>query len=64
MMNSTAGVIAGFLVIGGALALYRFGRRKADEMSRTIREFRHGGGDGAVLDFEQDPATGVFKPKA
>ncbi len=64
-MNPVAGVVAGFLVIGGAVALYRFGARKAGELRRAIDELRgdRASPDGAVLDFERDPATGVFKPK-
>ncbi len=65
-MNSVAGVVAGFLVIGGAVALYRFGARKAGELRRAIDELRgeRSGPSGAILDFERDPLTGVFKPKA
>lgn len=64
-MNSVAGIVAGFLVIGGAVALYRFGARKAGELRRAIDEMRgeaHGPG-GDILDFERDPATGVYKAK-
>lgn len=64
IMNAVAGVVAGFLVIGGAVALYRFGARKADELRRAIDELRgERGAAGGVIDFERDPATGVFKPK-
>lgn len=64
-MNSVAGIVAGFLVIGGAVALYRFGARKAGELRRAIDELRGDarGPDGAVLDFERDPATGVYKAR-
>ena len=63
-MNTVAGVIAGFLVIGGAVALYRFGARKADELRRAIDGLRgEHGPEGAILDFERDPDTGIFKPK-
>ncbi len=63
-MNTVAGVVAGFLVIGGAVALYRFGARKADEIRRAIDGLRGAPGPaGDVMDFERDPATGVFKPK-
>jgi hypothetical protein len=65
-MNTVAGVMAGFLVIGGAIALYRFGARKAADLRRAIGELKAGaasGEAGAVLDFEQDPETGVFRPR-
>jgi hypothetical protein len=63
-MNTVAGVVAGFLVIGGAVALYRFGARKADEIRRAIDNLRgERGPAGEVLDYERDPATGVFKLK-
>ncbi len=64
-MNSVAGVIAGFLVIGGAVALMRFGARKAGDLRRAIDELRGEaqGPGGDILDFERDPATGVFKAK-
>jgi hypothetical protein len=65
-MNSVAGIVAGFLVVGGAVALYRFGARKAGELRRAIDELRGDarGADGEVLDFERDPATGIFKAKS
>lgn len=63
-MNTVAGVVAGFLVIGGAVALYRFGLRKAGDMRRAIDGLRGARGPGGeVLDFERDPETGVFKSK-
>ncbi len=64
-MNSVAGIVAGFVVIGGAVALMRFGARKAGELRRAIDELRgdaHGPG-GDVLDFERDPTTGVYRAK-
>lgn len=65
-MNSVAGIVAGFLVIGGAVALYRFGARKAGELRRAIDELRGDarGPDGDFLDFERDPATGVYKARS
>lgn len=64
-MNSVAGIVAGFLVVGAAVALYRFGVRKAESIRRAIDEFSSDArdADGAVLDFERDPSTGVFKAK-
>ncbi|HBS31882.1 MAG TPA: hypothetical protein DEA40_09085, partial [Parvularcula sp.] len=63
-MNTVTGIVAGFLVIGGAVALYRFGARKADEIRRAIDSLRgERGPAGEILDYERDPLTGVFKPK-
>lgn len=64
-MNSVAGILAGFLVIGGAVALYRFGARKAGDLRRAIDEMtgEARGPGGEVLDFERDPSTGVFRAK-
>ena len=52
-MNSIAGIVAGFVVIGGAVALMRFGARKAGELRRAIDELRG----------ERDPTTGVYRAK-
>ncbi len=64
-MNSIAGIVAGFVVIGGAVALMRFGARKAGELRRAIDELRGEarGPGGDVLDFERDPTTGVYRAK-
>jgi hypothetical protein len=64
-MNSVAGIVAGFVVIGGAVALMRFGARKARDLKRAIDELRGDakGPAGEILDFERDPTTGVFKAK-
>ncbi len=62
-MTSVAGLVAGFLVIGSAVALFRFGKRKADDLRRAIHEFAGAASDASVIDFERDPQTGVFKAK-
>jgi hypothetical protein len=65
-MNTIAGVMAGFLVIGGAVALYRFGARKAAELRQSVDEIKAGAGSkgaGAVLDFERDPKTGAYRAR-
>ena len=61
-MNTTAGILAGILVAGAAVTIFRFARRKADALRAAIDEFRGAAaGDGSIIDFEQDPATGVFR---
>lgn len=64
-MNTTAGILAGLLVAGAAVALYRFAHRKAGELRTAIDELRGAatGAKGGVIDFEQDPATGVYRKK-
>lgn len=64
-MNTTAGIFAGLLVAGAALAIYRVARRKAGDLRAAIDEMRGAaaGRPGAVLDFERDPATGVYRPR-
>jgi len=63
-MNTTAGIVAGLLVAGAAVTAFRFARRKADQLRAAIDELRGDrAGAGAVLDFEKDPDTGVFRPR-
>ncbi|MBY0422439.1 MAG: hypothetical protein K2Q06_09055 [Parvularculaceae bacterium] len=60
-MSGLTGVIAGFAVVAGAVALYRLleGRIEAARAAMSGRD-----GDAApVIDFEQDPVTGVFRAK-
>lgn len=63
-MGSVASIVAGFVVIGGAVALYRAVNRRANAFRSAIDGFRRAGGDGEVLDYEKDPNTGVFRPKS
>ena len=51
----------------GAVALYRFAERRTRPLRKALDELRnpaHGNESGAVLDYEQDPESGVFKPKS
>ncbi|NWG72443.1 MAG: hypothetical protein HXY23_12685 [Parvularculaceae bacterium] len=64
-MNTTAGIVAGLLVAGAAVTLVRFARRKANEFRAAIDELRGAASEsGEVLDFERDPATGVYRRRA
>ncbi|MCB2097428.1 MAG: hypothetical protein AB7F91_08325 [Parvularculaceae bacterium] len=64
-MNTTAGILAGLLVAGAAVTVYRFARRQADQLRAAIDEMRGANpGAGDVIDFEKDPETGVFRPRA
>ncbi|MFZ5617370.1 MAG: hypothetical protein ACOZAA_08635 [Pseudomonadota bacterium] len=64
-MNTTAGILAGLVVAGAAVALYRFAHRTVGELRTAIDELRGCAGEakGGVIDFEQDPATGVYRKK-
>lgn len=65
-MSAVTTLVATVAVAAGAVALYRFAEKRTrplrsaiDEMRRTARD----GAAGAVIDYEQDPDSGVFKPK-
>lgn len=64
-MNTTAGILAGLLVAGAAVTLYRLARRKAEDLRAAIDEIRGERRDrqGAVIDLEKDPATGVYRQR-
>ncbi len=63
-MNTTTGIVAGLLVASAAVTLFRFARRKAGELRVAIDGLRGvASGDGSVIDFERDPATGVFRSR-
>jgi hypothetical protein len=63
-MSAVSGIVAGFVVIGGAVALYRFAQRKGGELREALDGIRRPEGhDGGVLDFERDPSTGVYRTK-
>lgn len=64
-MSAVTGIIAGLATAVGVVALYRFAERRARSLRAAIDKGRGvapGGGD-PVLDFEQDPATGVYRSK-
>ncbi|PQA87814.1 hypothetical protein [Hyphococcus luteus] len=51
----------------GAVALCRYAEKRTRPLRAAIDEMRKSArakGDGAVLDYEQDPESGVFKPKS
>ncbi len=64
-MGPTAGIMAGLVVVGAGVALYRFAQRKSAELRAAIEEIRNGGGNGErIIDLEKDPATGVYRRRA
>ena len=62
-MGSVASIVAGFVVIGGAVAAYRAVNRRANALRSAIEAMRRAGGDGDVIDCIKDPRTGVYRPK-
>lgn len=49
-----------------AVALYKFAERRTRPLRAAIDELRNSArrdNAGAVIDYEQDPESGVFKPK-
>lgn len=63
-MGATSSVLAGLLVVGAGVALYRFAQRKSGEFRAAIEEIRHASRGGATIDLEKDPATGVYRRRA
>ena len=64
-MGAISSIVAGFVVVGGAVTLYRFAKRKSAEFQDAVEEFRRSAsGEGGVIEFERDPATGVFRSKS
>lgn len=62
-MSAVTGIIAGFVTAAGAVALYRMAKRRARSLRAAIDEARGRRGADPVLDFEQDPSTGVYRAK-
>lgn len=62
-MSAVTGIIAGFAAAAGAVALYRVVQRRARSLRTAIDEARNRRSGDPVLDFEQDPSTGVFRAK-
>lgn len=64
-MGPTAGIVAGLVVAGAAVTFIRFARRKAAALRAAIDEIRGAAsGEGGVIDFEKDPSTGAWRPRA
>ncbi len=51
----------------GGVALYRFVNRQRREFTEIFNQAKARAGgprDGKVIDYERDPASGVYKPKS
>jgi hypothetical protein len=65
-MSAVTTLVATVAAAAGAVALYRFAERRSRPLREAIAELRkpsRTNGAGAVLDYEQDPDSGVFRPK-
>lgn len=65
-MNTTAGILAGLIVAGAGVALYRLARRTAGDLRAAIDAVRGAAqeSDDAVLEFEKDPHTGIYRGRS
>lgn len=66
-MSSVTAIIATVAATAGAVALYRYADRKSREFRKVLTEIKNKAAEkrpAKVLDFEQDPDSGVFRPKA
>lgn len=62
-MSALSGIVAGFVTAAGAVALYRLVEKRTRSLRAKIDEVRGRHRADAILDFEQDPATGVYRSK-
>lgn len=61
-MGPTTGIMAGLVVAGVGVALYRFAVRKSAQLRSAIEEIRGAAAAGErIIEFEKDPATGVYR---
>lgn len=64
-MGPTSGIMAGLVIAGVGVALYRFVQRKSAQLRATIEEIRASGTTGErIIELEKDPATGVYRRRA
>ncbi len=66
-MSAVTTLVATVAAAAGGVALYRYAKRRTQGLRAAIDELRRSarGQDGAaVIDYEQDPESGVFKPKS
>ncbi|MEM9013853.1 MAG: hypothetical protein AAGB02_01985 [Pseudomonadota bacterium] len=63
-MSAVSTILTTVVATAGAVALYRFVKSKRDELENffTARPQAEGGAE-PVIDYEQDPETGVYRPK-
>jgi hypothetical protein len=60
-------ILIGGLVIGGTLAALRLAHDNRDTLRKLLKAIRSGDGrkdSGPPVPLEQDPATGIYRPKS
>ena len=64
-MGALTGIIAGVAAVAGVAALYRLAERRARALRDAIEAARGPRPQPGepVIDFERDPATGVYRAK-
>jgi hypothetical protein len=65
-MSTVATLAVTVAAAAGAVAFYKFAERRTRPLRAAIDEIRKSArtsAGGAVLDYEQDPESGVFRPK-
>ena len=65
-MGAVTTLVATVAVAAGAVALYRFIDGRSRAFRNALDDVRKRAGaerQGEIIDYERDPASGVFKPK-
>ncbi len=65
-MSAVATLAVTVAAAAGAVAFYRFAERRTRPLRKVIGEIRKSqrpSSTGAIIDYEQDPESGVYKPK-
>lgn len=66
-MSAVTTLAASVAVAVGAAALYRYAERRSRPLRDAVSEMRKAARgereSGAVIDYERDPESGVYKPK-
>ncbi len=64
-MSAVTTLVATVAAAAGAVALFRMAERRTRPLREAIDEVRKSAASrtGDVIDYEQDPESGVFRPK-
>ncbi|MEZ5894368.1 MAG: hypothetical protein R3C58_14650 [Parvularculaceae bacterium] len=65
-MSAVTTLAASIAAAAGAVALYRFLDRRSRPIRDALAELRRAGRsqpNAGVIDYEQDPVSGVYRPK-